>query len=283
MHERHPLPGNDVVVAGTRLHVVSHGSGAGPAMLLLHGYPTSSYLWRSVQRDLGHGHATHAVDLLGFGASERPPAGRYDLASQAQLMLALLDELSLDRVVLVAHDVGGGVAVHLAALAPERVAALVLTGTPLHADAWPADVLTSISSVIRSPRLMLSRRLGGRLLRPRLATGTDDVTAGDIEHYLRPLRSSEGAAALGRFMRAVDPAAVEAAFGLVRADPPPTLVVWGNDDALLSAAYGRRIAAEVPGSTYVPIWEAGHLLPQQRPERLAEEVGAWLADLVPTP
>jgi pimeloyl-ACP methyl ester carboxylesterase len=250
--------------------------------MLLHGYPTSSYLWHSVQRDLGHGHSTHAVDLLGFGASERPPDGRYDLASQAQLILALLDHLELERVVVVAHDVGGGVAVHLTALAPERVAALVLTGTPLHADAWPDDLLTTIASVVRSPRLLVSRRLGGRLLRSRLATGADGVTDEDVEHYLRPLRNAGGASALGRFLRALDAEAVEAAFTLVRADAPPALVVWGNDDTCLSPAYGRRVAAELPGATYVPIWDAGHLLPQERPERLAEEVRAWLADLVST-
>ncbi|MEP7054224.1 MAG: alpha/beta fold hydrolase [Actinomycetota bacterium] len=250
MTKQHPLPGTDHVVAGIRLHVVTYGNGSGLPLLFLHGRDASSHLWSEVQRALGHRHVSHAPDLLGLGASEAPVAGRYDLASQAELMLRLLDSLQLPRVGLVAHDAGGGVAAHLTALAPDRVAALVLTGTPLHADAWPTGSLTELVAPL------ISR-----------VTGLFD-----------PLAEVERAAAARRFGRAVDPAAVESAYSIVRAQPPPTLVVWGNDDTRLSAAYGRRVAADL-GATFVAVMDAGHDLPLTRPERLAEETEAWLADL----
>src|SRR4051812_37479786 len=142
MTDPHPLAGTDVIVSGVRLHVVTYGSGAGLPVLLVHGVPTSSYLWRDVMRDLGQprssgGHRTIAADLVGLGRSERPPAGRVDLAAQAEYLLALLDRLGHDRVVVAGHDLGGAVAVHLTALAPERVAGLVLVNAPVHADTWP--------------------------------------------------------------------------------------------------------------------------------------------------
>lgn len=250
MSSLHALPGTDHVVTGVRLHLVSYGDGPGVPLLLLHGGGATSYAWSNVQRALGHRHASHAPDLVGCGASESPVGSRYDLAAQAEAMLRLMDSLSLQRCALIAHDIGGGVAVHMAALAPERVAALVLTGTPLHVDAWPAGSLAQL------PRRWASR-------------------AGEILHRAPETGRSAG---LARLARAADPAAVESAYRIVRAQPPATLVVWGNDDAWLSAAYGRRLAADLD-APFVPVMDVGHDLPAARPERLAEETEAWLADL----
>jgi len=250
MTSLHALPGTDHVVAGVRLHVVSYGDGPGVPLMLLHGAPATSYVWSNVQRALGHRHASHAPDLLGCGASEAPASGRYDAAAQAEKMLGLLDTLAISRCALIAHDLGGGVAAHMAALAPERIAALVLTGTPMHEDAWPQ------ASLAQLPRRLRSR--AGELLR----------------------RAPEGgrSAGLARLTRSQDPSAVESAYRIVRAGPPDTLIVWGNDDTQLSAAYGRRIAADL-AATFVPVMDVGHDLPAARPERLAEETEAWLADL----
>jgi len=244
------LPGTDHVVDGVRLHVVSYGNGAGLPLLFVHGVAGSSHLWSQVQRALGHRHVSHAVDLVGCGASEAPVGRGYDLATQAQTLLGLLESLEVERVVVVAHDVGGGAAVHMAALAPDRIAALVCTGTPLHIDAWPATTLRELATPV------VSR-----------VTGLRD-----------PDSDSARAAAARRFARAIDPTAVESAYRIVCAAPPPALVVWGNDDKRLSPAYGRRIAADV-GGTFVAVMDAGHDLPRTRPERLAEETEAWLADL----
>jgi pimeloyl-ACP methyl ester carboxylesterase len=247
---QHALPGADQVVAGVRLHVVTYGNGSGLPLLFLHGRDASCHLWSEVQRALGHRHVSHAPDLVGLGTSEAPVDRRYDLASQAEMMLRLLDNLGVGRAGLVAHDVGGGVAVHLAALAPDRVAALILTGTPLHADAWPTKTIAELVAPIASR-----------------VTGLRD---GKV--------AAERAAAGRRFARAIDPRAVESAYRIAAAGPPAALVVWGNDDSRLSAAYGRRVANEL-GATFVPVMDAGHDLPVVRPERLAEEAEAWLADL----
>lgn len=250
MSSLHALPGTDHVVAGVRLHVVSYGDGPGVPLLLLHGAPATSYVWSNVQRALGHRHASHAADLLGCGASEAPVSGRYDAAAQAEKMLGLLDTLAISRCAVIAHDIGGGVAAHMAALAPERIAALILTGTPLHQDAWPQPSLAQL------PRRVSSR----------------------VAELLRRAPESGRSAGLARLTRSQDPSAVESAYRILRAAPLPALVVWGNDDTVLSAAYGRRIAADL-SATFVPVMDVGHDLPAARPERLAEETEAWLADL----
>lgn len=285
----HPLPGEDRVVDGVRLYVVVHGRAAGrPPLLLVHGAPTSSYLWREVMRDLGHDTVTVAPDLAGLGYSERPrrPAGP---AWQARLLLELLGELGHERVLVVGHDLGGAVAVHLAVLGAERVAGLALIGTPLHADAWPAPValpgslpggrtlcaalarLTARSHSLGAPaRGLVAARLG----RARLPRGEDSVGGGDREAALWARTSLSGDVLLGADMEAV-----EAAWESLRLAPPPALVLWGEEDRITSAAYGRRLVGELPGAAWVPVSGAGHLLPLERPERVAEELLAFADEL----
>ncbi|MGE5764190.1 MAG: alpha/beta fold hydrolase [Mycobacterium leprae] len=282
MTDAHPLPTRDVVVAGVRVSVVDHGRPASPhtpPLLLLHGLPTSAYLWRDVMRDLGREHRAFAPDLVGLGRSERPRWRGYDLAAQARRLVGLLDALGVRDVVVVGHDLGGGVAVHLAATAADRVAGLVLADAPVHADVWPPPAtlpllvpgarLAWLGALRRSPALgrrVLARALGAR------------VSPRELDTYLAPLLAPDGVRGLLRFVDGVDLAAVEGALRVAAADPPPALVLWGADDRLFSAAYGRRVAAALRAPC-VAIPDAGHLVPKERPERVAEELGGFVAGL----
>ncbi|MGH8869688.1 MAG: alpha/beta fold hydrolase [Actinomycetes bacterium] len=286
MTDVHAVPGTDHVVDGVRLHVVVHGhadSGRVP-VLLLHPLPATSYLWRDVQRDLASRIMTVAPDLAGCGRSERAP-GRLDPARQARLLRDLLDVLEVERVVVAGHGVGGAVGVHLATVAPDRVAGLVLMSAPVHRDVWPpATALPLLLPGVRAlaPEMLrvvpgLARALVGR------AFGTDssDATAPEqreVEAYLAPLRTPEGARGLRDVVAAVDMVGVEAAWDVLRAAPPPALVLWGEDDSTYRLPYGRRLVGELPGAAFVPVPGAGHLLPRERPERVAEELAAFVAE-----
>lgn len=285
MTDPHPLPGSDLVVDGLRLTVVTRGNGDGgtPPVLLLHGLATSSALWRDVARDLGHGRLVVAPDLVGLGRSERPVrSARLAPGAQAAALLGLLDALGHSRVVVVGHEVGGAVAVALAARAPERVAALALLGSPLHADVLP--LRWHLPFLLPGAPAALSA-VGSRLpaLTRLLLAGPLDAGGlppdGVLPHADR-LRGPDAVAALTAAVRSVDPAAVESDWRLVAASPPPLLLLWGSDDRVLSAAYGRRLAAEAPDAVWVPVAGGGHLLPEQCPERVAEEVAAFVGEAV---
>jgi pimeloyl-ACP methyl ester carboxylesterase len=284
MRDDHPLPGTDHLVDGVRLHVVHHGTGDGLPVLLLHGVPTSSYLWRDVQRDLEHTHRTYAPDLVGLGSSERPAGARYDLAAQASLLLGLLDSLGLERVAVVGHDVGGGLAVHLAALASDRVAALVLVDSPLHADTWPVLPVKVFGAPYLGEAQTWAMRVTGagpKYLATQLARGlrATELSPKSVAQYATPLFTAGGGRGFLALTRAFDPQLVEAAFDLVRADPPPSLVLWADGDVWFSPAVGRRVAGDLPGASYVEVADAGHFLPEDRPERVAEEIAGFLAEL----
>ena len=284
MHDAHPLPGEDIVVEGVRVHVVRHGRDDArhpyPPLVLLHGLPTSSYLWHDVMRDLEHDHRMVAPDLIGLGRSERPVGRWYDLAAQARLMWRALERLRLRRVVLVGHDIGGALATQMTALHAERVAGLVLVDAPVHRDAWPVPAALPLTLPV------VGRAYVGALARsPRLATVAlrralpADLPVAAVDRHLAPLLCHDGARGLLALTRAVDMAAVEAAWRIVCAQPPPSLVLWGEDDTLHSTAYGRRLATELGSAAWVPIAGAGALLPQERPERVAEEIDGFVAEL----
>lgn len=297
----HPLPGREIIVpAGTdsdgqfagalRLHVVEHGAasrnGESLPLLMLHGLPATSYLWRDVARDLEHDRLCVMPDLPGCGESERPQSTRvsvsagYRLEDQASLLLRLLDQLGLQQVAVLGADLGGSVAVELTARARDRVAALALVGTPLHPLLWPTPPVVpllvpgvgeALLAALRA-RPRLGRRVVARALGARLPDR-------ELDRYLAALRSREDAAAFLRLVRAVDLRPAERAWQQLCADPLPTLVLWGTDDTLRSPAYGRRLVAEMPGAVWAPVTGAGHLLPAERPERVAEEVAGFLAEL----
>jgi haloalkane dehalogenase len=282
-HDQHPLPGEDLVVRGVRLRVARYGRSDALPVLAIHGLPTSGYLWHGVMRDLGRRRLVVAPDLIGLGWSERPATGPYGLQDQAALLASLLDDLDLPRVAVAGHDLGGAVAVHLAVARPERVAALLLFDSPLTADCWPVPQVLPllppglgeicIGALRRTPTL--ARLLLGRAL---AAGGGGRLSQRAVRNYLGPLLGPEGGAGLLRFVRAVDLAAAEAALEVLVVEPPPTLIGWGELDHLHSPAYGRHLAARIPGAVWTPISGAGHLLPQERPERVAEEIAGFLGE-----
>lgn len=277
MHDRHALPGTDVVVDGVRIRVAEHGPADAPPLLLLHGLGTTSALWSDVARDLEHRYRCLLPDLVGAGGSESPAdRAAYPLTAQASRMLGLLDALDVRRCAVAGHDIGGSVAVHVAALAPERVGALALLSATVHAEMWP--VPAALPYLVPGLRRLALTGLGAlpsvgvRVLRRTMGTALPDET---LRRWLRPMTTPDGARGTLALFRAVDLAPTEAALGLLSGTR--TLVLWGEQDRLHDLAYGRRVAAALPRSVWVPV-HGGHLLPAERPERVAEELHAFLAD-----
>jgi pimeloyl-ACP methyl ester carboxylesterase len=281
----HPLPGCEVLVPGAsdgtlRLHVVEHGRDAGKLpVLMLAEPPATSYLWRDVARNLEREWRSFMPDLVGTGASERPAQRRgYAIDAQANALGGLLDALGLGRLAVVASGVAGAVAVELAARQPERVGALVLVGAVVHEDAWPTPGVLPLLPVGPGETIFTLLRGRGDRGRRRVAALLGSEPSPDLDHYIEPLRSRAGAKAMLRVFRSIDMQVLARSRELVGISPPPTLVLWGEDDRLLSLDYGRRVASHF-GAAWVPIAGAGHLLARERPERVAEEIAAFLSDL----
>jgi pimeloyl-ACP methyl ester carboxylesterase len=112
-----------------------------------------------------------------------------------------------------------------------------------------------------------------------LTTTFESFSPREVDRYVAPLLRPHGVQGLLAFIDAVDLDAARDGWEIVRAAPPPSLVLWGSHDRVFNPSYGRRVAAELGDAGWVPIAGAGHLLPQERPERCAEELAGFVAEV----
>jgi pimeloyl-ACP methyl ester carboxylesterase len=253
------------------IHVERYGHGGLP-IVLLHGFGTCTFLWRVVGPLLARGrHAAVAVDLLGHGESDRPIEADLGIAAQAEYLDRALTALRIARAVVVGVDVGGGVALRLAATRPERVAGLVLVNTVAFEEMPGRDVRTLQRNTARFA-FRLGRGVFGAspLLAPVLrGSVADPARMPDrlVGRYLAPFVGPEGVnhlLDLARSLRVeevdeIDLAAVAA----------PTLVVWGEGDPWLDRGIPARLLHAIPGSRLARLPKVGRLVPEEAPDALA--------------
>jgi len=256
---------------------VTHGRGE--PVVLLHGIPTSSYLWRNVQRKLADRCWTIAPDLMGLGRSDLPLTGGLDLEAQAENIGGVMDALGIPAALIVAHDVGGGVAQIFAQRHPDRVRGLVLVDVVAFAKYWPATMVAAL-------RLPLIGELGsiapqGPALRAAIAQGLhrkEALTGGVFWRYHEPLAEERGRFRFLEFVRALDPARVEQA---VRANADlrvPVLILWGEHDAYQPLEQGRELQRTMKSSRLAVVPDAGHFLPEERPDAVAAAIDGLLRE-----
>jgi pimeloyl-ACP methyl ester carboxylesterase len=270
-----------VTIHGYRRAYVKAGSG--PALLLIHGIGDSSDTWRPVVEQLAEHYTVIAPDLLGHGRSEKPRAD-YSVAGFANGMRDLLSVLEVDRVTVVGHSLGGGVAAQFAYQFPDRCERLVLVGSGgvgrtvsplLRVAAIPG--IEVLMPFLGLPPIRFASRLGAELLRlfdTALGRDAEEILAvfdalPNTEArmgILRTLRSSVDWN--GQIITMVDRAYL--------AEGIPTLVVWGRRDAIIPLGHGRLIHTVMPGSEFEIFDEAGHFPHHSDPARFVRVLRGFI-------
>lgn len=253
-------------------------SGRGRPVVLLHGIPGSAGIWHPVRDRLQTEHRVVVPDLVGFG----PAAGHPDLSAlrapaQADALARLLDELGIRDAVLVGHDFGGPVALQVLEQRPDLVAGLVLLATnafpdtpipfPLSTVTWPVigPLLARVAFSRPSLRVM-TRMMTGT---PRVALDRG-VYVGDREQgrSIRLIFTDALAHLAERY------ASFPATMAATRV---PVAVVWGDRDPFFPVDQARRTAEAFPDATLSVLEGAGHALPEERPDEVADVAAAVAA------
>jgi pimeloyl-ACP methyl ester carboxylesterase len=254
-----------VDVDGTRVRYVRRGEG--PPVVLVHGIASSIYTWAEVIPALAESHDVVALDLPGFGGSEIPAAFSGD--AYPRLLGAFLDALSLPRVALVGHSLGGAVVAAFAAAEPARVERLVLIDAAgfnfapadrpwlLRVAAWPGAATVMENLPVRRRFVSLGLR--------QVFHDDARVTPERVEEYVAPALRPGAARFLSGLLRAAGTMDMPAAIGRVRA---PTLVVWCDQDEWVPIADADRFVAAIPGARKAVIEACGHLPQEERPREL---------------
>jgi pimeloyl-ACP methyl ester carboxylesterase len=237
--------------------------------VLLHGFGTSSFVWRNVAPDIALANRTaFAIDLFGYGESDRPFDADFGISAQAELVDRALTALRLPKATIVGLDLGGAVALRLAANRPERVERLFLVN-PIALDEVPAEDIKTLQKntgrfAIRVSRGILGAApILGELLRRSVA---DESHMPDklIARYLAPYVGEEGLEHLLLLARSVDDE--DMADADLGALPHPTLIVWGDQDQWIGPKFPERLAETIPGSRLVRLPGMGRLVPEEAPE-----------------
>ena len=252
------------VPAGT-IHCAIAGSG--PPVLLLHQTPRSWDEYRDVLPLLGRRFQAIAMDTIGFGDSSRPPPQADSIERWAEVALSLADALGIAQLAVVGHHTGAAIAVEMAAAAPERIVAAVLSAPPL-VDADFRARHAGPSPIDNVPRRPDGSHLGElwRIRQPWYPQGDVDLLERFIVDAIKAgSRAAGGHAVVARYV-------MEIRLPLIRC---PVLVIAPSDDphAYPSA---RPLAARIAGSRCVDV-EGGRVpLPDQMPERFAQLVADFL-------
>jgi pimeloyl-ACP methyl ester carboxylesterase len=269
-----------VDAGGLRMHLAE--AGQGDPIVLLHGWPQHWYLWRRVIPLLAPHARVLCPDLRGFGWTDAPSSG-YDRETMARDVLALLDELGLERVGLVGHDWGGWIGFLLCLRHPERVRRFVALGI---VPPWPSRDARNLLEAWRiAYQIPLALpRIGRRAVehgvaRRALRAGSDAFSAEEIESFTERLKGERARASelLYRtfLLREVVPVAAGRYAGL-RLDVP-TLLLVGERDPVIPTRFVREQAARADALELELVPEAGHFIVDENPELVADRTLRFLA------
>jgi pimeloyl-ACP methyl ester carboxylesterase len=265
--------------------VERYGHGGTP-VVLVHGFGTSSFLWRAVAPELAlRRHTAFAVDLLGHGESDRPIEADLGIAAQSEYLDRALTVLRVARAVVVGVDIGGAVAMRLAATRPDRVSGLVLVNPAAFEDLPGRDIRTLQHNTARFAFRLTRGMFGAAPLLTPILRGSvaDPANMPDrlIARYLAPFVGRDGVAHLLDTARSIRVEEVDevdlASIGA------PTLVVWGEADPWRSRDIPTRLLHAIRGARVIRLPNVGRLVPEDDPDTLARLIVDHVAALPPAP
>jgi haloalkane dehalogenase len=264
---------------GLRLAHLEVGDGEEP-VVLLHGEPTWSYLWRKVMALLlDAGHRCVAPDLPGFGRSDKPTdIDWYSYDRHTEAVASLFEELDLRGVTLVMHDWGGPIGLRIAAEHPDRIERLVVmdtgifTGQQRMTDAWKAFR----DFVERTEDLPIGMLIQGATV--------SDLPEAVVAAYESPFPNPASKAGARAFplMLATTPDAPGAeagrrALAALEGSSPQALVLWADSDPILTPKMGARLAEKLGWPEPEPVPNASHFLQEDQGELIGRRIAEWLA------
>lgn len=255
------------------------GDPGGEPVVLLHGTPFSSFIWRAIARALAEDHRVFVWDMPGYGLSEKRAGQDLSLGGLARVFVELLAHWELAAPAVVAHDSGGAIALgaHLLDGVAYRRLALV--------DAVSLGPWGSAFFDVVGEHAEVFARLPERLHKALISEYVDTASGPGLRPETRdalvePWLGAEGQAAFYRQLaqRRADPGYIEQMQGRYAEIDIPVLAVWGGDDTWVPADRGRELAERIPHAQLRIVPGAGHLVQEDRPAELTASLVRFLSD-----
>jgi pimeloyl-ACP methyl ester carboxylesterase len=250
--------------------------GEGPPVVLVHGTPSRSYIWRNVVPTLAGRHAVYVFDLLGFGESEKHEGMDTSIPAQSRALAGLIGRWELEKPAIAGHDIGGAIVLrsHLLEEVPFDRIALVdavilrpwITPTTRHKQSYPDAYRTMPNHIFEQTVVAHFRTATAR----PMAEATFDAVFGQW-------RGEDGQARYMRNLAQFDERYTAEFECLLGPMQTPVRIIWGERDAWLDPAFAVRLHELLPNSDLKLIPGAGHFVMEDAPEEVARELKDFLA------
>jgi pimeloyl-ACP methyl ester carboxylesterase len=246
-----------------------------PPVVLLHGTPFSSYVWRAVARSLAREHQVFVWDMPGYGMSEKSADQDVSLAAQGRVFTELLSHWGLEEPLVVAHDFGGAVALRAHLLHGARYRALALVD-PVALAPWGSPFFRLVrehAEVFEQLPPPLHQALVREYVTSASGPGLHSAV---LDRLVQPWLGDPGQAAFYRQIAQADQRYTDEVQDRYAEIGIPTLICWGQNDTWIPPEKGRELAALIPDAQGEPIAHAGHLVQEDAPAELTAVLIAFL-------
>jgi len=257
--------GNDAV------KLAIQDTGKGKPIVFIHGLGASSYTWHKIAPELSKTNRVIAIDLKGFGQSDKPLDERYSIFDQAKLVEDFLSRSGLRGVTLVGHSYGGGIALAVALnqmdAGKRQIEKLVLIDSVAYRQPLPfffqllrTPIIGELGISLVPPEVQMTRALAIAYYRD------DKVTAETVNHYASALHTEGGRHALFHTINSLDPDKAEEFSQRYRSLSTPALLLWCDHDKIVPLKLGKRLADDLPDARIEVIEDCGHIPHEEQPE-----------------
>jgi pimeloyl-ACP methyl ester carboxylesterase len=261
-------------------------SGSGPVIVFAHGLLVNGTLWRKVTPLLEDRFRCVVPDLpLGSHREAMRPDADLTPPGTARILADFMAALDLQDVTLVGNDTGGAISQLVAANHPERLGRLVLTPCdayenflppffrPMQYAAKVPGLLTALVQPVRIRAMQRGPLAFGMLISP------DAIDPDVLDAWVRPYLNDRGVRRdTIKFLRSISNRYTIEAAEKLREFDRPTLIAWAPEDRFFKLRYAERLAAEIPNARLVRIENSRTFVSEDQPERLAEEIGSFVAE-----
>jgi pimeloyl-ACP methyl ester carboxylesterase len=246
-------------------------TGKGSPVLLIHGFGASTFTWRHIAPELAKTHRVIAVDLKGFGQSDKPFDSRYSVFDQAALLAQLIEDKDLHNLTLVGHSFGGGIALLLALEANERLKGRLARLVLLDSIAYPQNIpvffrLLDVPLVSHLGVSMVPASFQTRVAL-RIAYFDDSkIDQDEVDTYAAPLKTAAGKHAIIYSARQIVPDGLAEISERYKTIELPTLILWCDHDRIVPFEVGLKLRRTLPNSTLRLVEDCGHMPQEEQPE-----------------
>ncbi|MEM7584795.1 MAG: alpha/beta fold hydrolase [Acidobacteriota bacterium] len=266
-------------VEGLKLHYLEAGPKEGAPVILLHGWPTSAFLWRRVMSAIAEHRRVISLDLPGFGRSDKPLDASYSLRFYRSVLDGFCDRLGSEQVGLAVHDLGGPIGLYWASQQPDRIERLAVLNTLVYPQISWAVKAFAIGCMLPGARSFLTSPWG---LGQAIRLGVHDKTKlspDAIPGTQEPFAESDARKALLKAGLGINPKGLQEIAEWLPTVTVPACLVYGARDRILPdiAKTIARVKADIPHAEVHVLGDCGHFLQEERPEEVGRILGAFFA------